>query len=126
MSKEIISVPGVPAPIGPYSAAIRSGNTLFLSGQLGLDSVTGELVSSSIIMQAQQAMANIRLLLRAAGADMDAIVKTTIYLTDINNFPSVNEVYASCFTGSYPARTTVEVSRLPKGALVEIEAVAAL
>ncbi|MDR2898443.1 MAG: RidA family protein [Spirochaetaceae bacterium] len=126
MSKEIIAASGVPAPIGPYSAAIRSGNMLFLSGQLGLDSVTGELVSASVVMQAQQVMANIRLLLRAAGADMDAIVKTTIYLTDINNFPAVNEVYASFFTGSYPARTTVEVSRLPKGALVEIEAIASL
>ncbi len=113
-----------PAPIGPYSQAVRVGNFLFCSGQIPLDPKTGELVSDDVSIQTQQVMANIAGVLKAAGASFAHIVKTTIYLVDMDDFPAVNEIYAERFATLAPARSTVAVSALPRGARVEIEVTA--
>ncbi len=125
MTRKIISTKEAPQAIGPYSQAIQTGNLLFCSGQLGLDPETGEL-AVGVRDQADRAMKNIAGLARAAGSSIDSIVKTTIFLKDMADFAAVNEVYGSYFSLEKPARSTVAVAGLPKGGLVEIEAIIAL
>lgn len=115
-----------PAPIGPYSQAIRTGNLLFCSGQIALDPATGQIAAADVEGQTRRVMENIRAVLAAAGADFGSVVKTTIFLKSMGDFPKVNEIYGSFFGKPAPARSTVEVSRLPKDVLVEIEVIAAL
>ncbi|HEV8516286.1 MAG TPA: Rid family detoxifying hydrolase [Candidatus Limnocylindrales bacterium] len=114
-----------PAAIGPYSQAIDTGGLVFCSGQLGLDPGSGELVPGGVGEQAERALRNIRAILDAAGLDLGAVVKTTVFLADMADFPALNEVYAPFFPDPPPARSTFAVSALPKGARVEIEAIAA-
>lgn len=125
MDKHLIASDKAPAALGPYSAGIKTGNLVFLSGQLGLVPATGEL-AEGVVAQAEQALKNVEALLTAAGASFDNVVKTTVFLADIADFNAVNEVYGSRFTEPYPARSAVQVGALPKGALVEIECVVAL
>ena len=123
--KTVISTPNAPGAIGPYSQAIKVGELLFLSGQLGIDPKTGE-ITGDVAAQTKQALTNAKAILEAAGSAMDKVIKTTVFLSDIGNFAAMNEVYATFFTeGSYPSRSAVEVARLPKDALVEIEVIAA-
>ncbi len=123
MEKKIIFSTHAPQPIGPYSQAVMSGNTLYCSGQIALDT-EGHLLNDSIEVETKQVMHNIAELLKAAGMDYSHIVKTSIFLTDMTDFAKVNAEYAKCFTGDFPARETVEVSALPKGAHVEISVIA--
>src|SRR3954464_6012159 len=123
--KKIISTNEAPAAIGPYSQAVRSGNLVFCSGQIPLDPKSGEIVSGEIAVQTRRVMDNIAALLRAEALSFDNIVKTTIFLTDLGDFQTVNEIYGSYFKKDPPARSTVEVSALPRGANVEIEVIAA-
>lgn len=122
--KEIIATDKAPKAIGPYSQAVKAGGFLFLSGQIPLDPATGEFVHGGIREQTDRVMDNIAAVLAEAGLGFDAVVKTTIYLTDLANFGVVNEVYGSRFSAEPPARSTVEVKGLPRGALVEIEVLA--
>lgn len=115
-----------PAAIGPYSQAVKFGNTLFCSGQIPLDPATGEMVAGGIADQTEMVMNNIDAVLSASGVGFDDIIKTTIYLVDMADFAAVNEVYGKCFGNHKPARSTVAVKSLPRGALVEIEVVAGL
>ena len=115
--------PGVAPAIGPYSAAIATGDLLFCSGQLGMDPATGEL-RDGVAAQAEQALLNLRALLAAAGFGVEHVVKCTIFLTNLADFATVNEIYGRTFSEPYPARSTVQVAGLPKGGLVEIEAIA--
>lgn len=126
MKKEAILTKDAPAPIGPYSQAIKVGNFLFCSGQIPLDPVTSAVVPGDVKAQTQQVMANIGAVLKAAGASFDHIAKTTIFLKSMGDFPIVNEVYGAYFKGTPPARSTVEVARLPKDVSVEIEVLAVL
>lgn len=121
-----ISAPDAPQAIGPYSQAIQAGPFLFLSGQIPLDPVTGEVVSGDIRAQTRRVLENIGAVLAAAGVSFDAVVKTTVFLVDLNEFAAMNEVYGSVFTDPAPARSTVQVSRLPRDVRVEIETVALL
>jgi len=125
---EIITSSGAPRAIGPYSQAIavRAGQLLFLSGQIPLDPATGELVRGTIEEETGQVMRNLAAVLAAGGAGFQHVVKATIYLTDLSDFARVNEVYGACFKSSPPARSTVQVAALPRGARVEIDAVAAV
>lgn len=125
MSKEIIQTKHAPAAVGPYSQAIKIDGLVFVSGQLGLDPETGKLVDG-IEAQARQVLANLNSILTASGSHFDNIVKTTIFLADMADFAAVNSIYAEAFTDAPPARSTVEVSALPLGGLVEIEAIALL
>ena len=122
--KKIISTSEAPAAIGPYSQAVRSGNFLFCSGQIPLDPQSGQVVSGDIATQARRVLDNIRAVLKAEGLTFENIVKTTIFLTDLGDFQVVNDVYGSYFQQQPPARSTVQVSALPKGANVEIEVIA--
>jgi len=124
MALDRITAENAPAPVGPYSHAVAGGSRIFLSGQIGLDPASGEMVGDTAPEQLRQAMRNMRAVLQAAGLGMDAVAKTTIFLTSMDDYPSCNEVYAEELQGWKPARSVVEVARLPKGALVEIEAVA--
>lgn len=127
MKKEAVLTKEAPAPIGPYSQAIRAGNMLFCSGQIPLDPATGALVGEGDVKaQTRRVMENIAAVLKAAGASFDQIAKTTIYLKSMADFPMVNEVYGSYFTGVPPARSTVEVARLPKDVSVEVDVTAVL
>ena len=123
MSKTIISTDNAPAAIGPYSQAVRTGNTLYISGQLPLDPATKEMPEDAAA-QASRSMQNIRAILEAAGCTMDSIVRCGIFVTDLEDFAAINEAYAAFFTGDYPARATVQVAALPLGAKVEIDAIA--
>lgn len=124
--KAIISTDRAPAAIGPYAQAVRTGGLVITSGQLPIDPATGAF-PEGIQAQTRQSLTNVKAILEKAGLTMDAVLKTTVFLSDMNNFGAMNEVYASFFTeGSYPARSAVEVARLPKDALVEIEVIAAL
>ena len=123
MQKEIISTENAPQAIGPYSQAVKAGNLMFISGQIPLDPKTGDLVSESIDDQAKQVLNNIKSICEAAGQSIDDIVKISIFLTDLENFAIVNEVMKEYFAEPYPARATVEVSGLPLGVKVEIEAI---
>ncbi|MCI6371835.1 MAG: RidA family protein [Bacteroidaceae bacterium] len=113
-----------PAAIGPYSQAIEANGMIFASGQIPIDPATGQFVEGGIQEQTRQALTNARSILQAAGTDMENVIKTTVYLSDINNFAAMNEVYAQFFTEPFPARSAVAVKDLPKGALVEIEVLA--
>jgi len=124
MAKNVVFSPNAPAPIGPYSQAIQAGNMLFVSGQIAIEQSTGTIVTASIEEEAHQVMKNIGEVLSAAQFNYSHIVKTTIFLKDMNNFPKVNTVYGSYFTSDPPARETVEVSRLPKDVNVEISCIA--
>ena len=115
-----------PAAIGPYSQAVCAGGFVYLSGQIPLDPATGEFAGPDIRTQTRQSLKNIAAILAAAGSGMDRVVKTTVLLKDIGDFAAMNEVYAEAFTAPYPARAAFEAAALPKGALVEIECVAAL
>jgi 2-iminobutanoate/2-iminopropanoate deaminase len=121
MKLKIISTDDAPAAIGPYSQAIQAGNLLFCSGQIALDPVSGEIVAGGVREQAEQVMKNITAVLSAAGSSFDDVVKTTIFLVDMNDFATVNEIYGRYFTGHKPARSTVAVQSLPRNVLVEIE-----
>lgn len=124
--KEVIKTLGAPAAIGPYSQAIKipCGTMIFCSGQIPLDPKEGKIIGITAAEQAEQVLKNIQAILLAAGAEMKHVVKTTIFLTSMNDFTAVNEVYGKYFTFDMPARATVEVSRLPKDVKVEIEAIA--
>jgi 2-iminobutanoate/2-iminopropanoate deaminase len=124
MSKEVIRSDNAPVPIGPYSQAIRAGGLLYLAGQTPLDPATGQLVGSDIKTQTRQVLKNLTAVLEAAGSSMDRVVKTTIFLKDLNDFGAMNEEYASFFRELPPARTTVQAARLPRDALVEIDCIA--
>lgn len=124
MNKRAISIPGAPAPIGPYSQAILANDTLYVSGQIPLNPSTGELVSESIEASTTQVMENLKALLDEAGMSFENVVKCSIFLKDLGNFNLVNDVYASYFTSTPPARETVEVARLPKDVQVEISCIA--
>ena len=124
MSKSVVYSSSAPEPIGPYSQAIQVGNTLFMSGQVAIQKSTGNIIVSSIEEETAQVMQNLADVLRAAGMDFSHVVKSTIFLKDMNNFPKVNEVYGKHFPQNPPARETVEVSRLPKDVNVEISCIA--
>ncbi|RKV12978.1 RidA family protein [Helicobacter pylori] len=122
--KEVIHSTLAPKAIGPYSQAIATNNLVFVSGQLGIDASTGEFKGTDIHSQTTQSMENIKAILKEAGLGMDSVVKTTILLKSLDDFSVVNEIYGSYFTEPYPARATFQVAKLPKDALVEIEAIA--
>lgn len=122
--KKIISTNEAPAAVGPYSQAVRAGSLLFCAGQIPLDPKSGKILSEDISEQTRRVMENIAAILKAAGLTFDHIVKTTIFLTDLGDFQTVNEIYGSHFKQEPPARSTVQVSALPKGAKVEIEVIA--
>lgn len=124
MSKKVIFTEKAPKAIGPYSQAIQAGNFLFLSGQIPLDPKTGELVKGDIRKQTQQVLENIKGVLESQGLGMENVVKATLFLKDIGDFNPVNEVYADYFPSSPPARSTVEVAKLPRDTAIEIEAIA--
>lgn len=124
MSKKIIHTTAAPGAIGPYSQAIQAGNLLFVSGQIPINPVTNELVMDNIQDETKQVMENLKAVLSAANMGLENIVKTTIFLSDMDLFAAVNEVYGSYFTGDYPARETVAVKGLPKGVNVEISVIA--
>jgi 2-iminobutanoate/2-iminopropanoate deaminase len=124
MPIQIIQTDQAPAAIGPYSQAVKTGNLLFISGQLPIDPTTGTIVPGDIQAQTRQALNNVKAIVTAAGGSMASIVKTTVFLADMDDFPKVNETYGAFFSGGYPARACIEVSRLPKDAAVEVEAVA--
>jgi 2-iminobutanoate/2-iminopropanoate deaminase len=115
-----------PAPIGPYSQATVSGNFVFVSGQVGKNAASGAMITDTIKNEAKQVMENVKAVLEAAGSNLAKVVKTTIFLTNMDDFAQVNEVYGSFFSGNYPARETVQVSRLPLNANVEISVIAEL
>jgi len=123
--KTIISTSEAPAAIGPYSQAVRSGKFLFCSGQIPLDPKTGKIIAGDIATQTRRVLDNITAILKAEGLAFDSIIKTTIFLTDLGDFQTVNEIYGSHFRQEPPARSTVQVSALPKGANIEIEVIAA-
>ena len=120
-----VQTPDAPQPIGPYSQAIVANGFMFLSGQVGVNPSTGEM-AGDVVAQATQVIANLRSVLAAEGLTFEHVVKTTIFLTDLADFGRVNDVYGACFAADPPARATVQVAALPRGAKVEIEAVAAL
>lgn len=126
MSKTIVSTSGAPAAIGPYSQAVRVGNLVFLSGQLALDPDSGQLVDGGIEAQAERAFRNLRAVIEASGGTVADVVKLTLFLTDLGDFPKVNEIMQSHFAQPYPARSTIGVAALPRGALFEVEAVVVL
>lgn len=122
--KQIISVPNAPKG-GPYSHAVRSGNLLYTSGQIPIDAATGKLVAGDVTTEVRQVFANLKVVLNAAGIDLENVIKTTAFLTDLDDFAAVNAVYAEMFPVNPPARSCFQVSALPLGARVEIEAIAA-
>ena len=126
MTKEIISTENAPQAIGPYSQAVKAGNLIFISGQIPLNPKTGDLVAESIEDQARQVLENVKSICEEAGRSLDDIVKISIFLTDLSNFAVVNDVMKEYFSEPYPARATVEVSGLPLGVNVEIEAIVLL
>ncbi|MDR2058508.1 MAG: RidA family protein [Dysgonamonadaceae bacterium] len=124
--KQVISTSNAPAAIGPYSQAVKAGNFVFLSGQLGINPQTGEFVPGSVTCQTVQVFNNIKAVLAEAGLTLDNVVKTTVFLADIADFAAMNEIYAQHFKEPYPARSAFAVKTLPKNALVEIEIIAAI
>lgn len=122
--KTIINTKEAPQPIGPYNQAIAAGGFLFISGQIAIDAASGQLITDNIEAEAHTVLKNLKAILTEAGLTFDHIVKTTIFLSDMNNFSLINEIYGSYFTGNFPARETVEVSVLPKNVNVEISAIA--
>jgi 2-iminobutanoate/2-iminopropanoate deaminase len=124
--KEIVTTDRGPKPIGPYSQAVKANGFLFLSGQVALDPKTGEISGSDIRQQTERVLENVKGILEAAGSNLHHVVKTSVFLKDMNEFPAMNEVYGRYFTAAPPARSTVQVARLPKDAFVEIEVIAAV
>jgi 2-iminobutanoate/2-iminopropanoate deaminase len=124
MKKEIIISEKAPKAIGPYSVGVRIGNLIFTAGQIGIDPETEELVPGGIESETEQVLKNLRNILQAAGSGLDSVVKTTVFLRDIEDFVRMNNIYAKFFTENFPARSTVQVAQLPKGAGLEIEAIA--
>ena len=124
--KEIISTANAPAAIGPYSQAVKAGNLLFISGQIPLDPATGEVVEGDITVQTHRVLDNVKAILTEAGADFSNVVKTTVFLKDMNDFVPMNRVYAEYYAENCPARSAVQVGRLPKDVSVEIETIAFL
>ncbi|MCR5831206.1 MAG: RidA family protein [Lachnospiraceae bacterium] len=124
MSKKIISTDKAPAAIGPYSQAVEAGGFIYASGQIPIDPATGN-IPEGIEAQAKQALTNVKNLIEAAGLTLDDVVKTSVFIKDMGDFAKVNEIYATFFTKDYPARSCVEVARLPKDVLIEVEVVAA-
>lgn len=123
--KEAIFTESAPAAIGPYSQAVRAAGLVFVSGQLPVDPATGEFAGDTVSEQTRQSLKNVRAILEQAGANMSNVLKTTVFLDSMEDFAAMNEVYAEFFEEPYPARAAVEVAKLPKGALVEIEVIAA-
>ncbi|XP_047460319.1 2-iminobutanoate/2-iminopropanoate deaminase isoform X2 [Mugil cephalus] len=126
LGRRIVNTTAAPAAIGPYSQAVVVDRTMYISGQLGLDVASGKLVDGGVQAQAKQALINMGEILKSAGCDYSNVVKTTVLLADINDFNSVNEVYKTFFSKNFPARAAYQVAALPRGGLVEIEAVAVL
>ncbi len=124
MNMETVKTATAPAAVGPYSQAVKIGDWLFCSGQIGLSPEDGKLVPGGVEAETRQALANLDAVLKAAGASLQSVVKTTVFMTDMKAFPTMNAVYAASFMTPFPARSTVQVAALPKGACVEIEAVA--
>jgi len=124
MEKQIINTNNAPAPIGPYNQAVQSGNLLFVSGQIAINPETDQLVLDDIKTETHQVMKNLKGILTAAGMDFNNVLKTTIFIMNMNDFGQINEVYGSYFTSDYPARETVQVAALPKGVNVEISVIA--
>ena len=124
--RQAVTTPSAPPAIGPYSQAIRAGSLLFVSGQIPLDPKTGTLVEGDLATQTHRVFQNLEAILAAAGATFDNVVRTTVYLADMNDFPTMNEVYGTYFTSPAPARATVQAARLPKDARVEIDLIASL
>lgn len=124
MNKEVIKTDKAPAPIGPYNQAIKTGDLLFISGQIAIDPSTNELLEGDIKQETNQVMKNLQAILEEAGCGFSNVVKTTIFLSDMSLFPTVNEVYGSYFESDFPARETVAVKGLPKGVNVEISMIA--
>ncbi|HEX2607560.1 MAG TPA: RidA family protein [Flavisolibacter sp.] len=126
MEKKIINTKNAPAPIGPYNQAVISGNTMYISGQICIDPATGNLKNKDIQEETHQVMQNLKAILQDAGLTFNNVVKTTIFITDMNRFSEINEIYGKYFTGDFPARETVQVSALPKFVNVEISMIAVL
>ena len=124
--KQVISTPKAPAAIGPYSQAIRVGNLIYTSGQIPINPATGQFIEGGIKEQTRQSLTNVKAILEEAGTSMANVVKTTVFMADMNDFADMNAVYAEFFTEPFPARSAVAVKTLPKGALVEIEVVAGI
>lgn len=124
--KEVVLAARGPKPIGPYSQAIKSSGLVFVSGQIALEPQTGELVGKDVRQQTERVLENLKAILEASGASLSHVVKTTVCLKDMNDFTAMNEIYARYFTAAPPARSTIQVARLPKDALVEIEVIASL
>jgi 2-iminobutanoate/2-iminopropanoate deaminase len=124
MAKEVVRSDSAPLPIGPYSQAIRAGGMIFVSGQIPLDPGTGQMVAGDVKAQTRRVLENVAAVLQAAGSSMDRVVKTTIFLRDMNDFGAVNEEYASVFRELPPARSTVQAARLPRDAMIEIDCIA--
>ena len=123
---QAISTPAAPQAIGPYSQAVRAGSFLFVSGQIAIDPATGQVVAGDVAAQTRRVMQNIGEILKAAGSSFDQVVRTTVYLTDLAEFPAVNEAYAAFFPPPAPARSTVQVARLPRDVKLEIDVIALL
>ena len=124
--RQVVSAPDAPKAMGAYSPAIKAGNLLFISGQIPLDPSTGNLIQGDIAAQAEQVMRNLTALLRAAGVGFDHVVRTTVYLADMNDFAAMNEVYSRYIVDPPPARATVQVARLPRDVKIEVDAIAVL
>jgi len=122
--KQIVTTEAAPRAIGPYSQAVISRGLVFVSGQIPLDPATGQMVAGDIAAQTERVLENLRAILEASGSSLDRVIKTTVYLADLEDFPKVNEVYARYFPSAPPARATVQVARLPRDARIEIEAIA--
>lgn len=123
-AKRAVSTPAAPAAIGPYSQAVVAGDLIFLSGQIPLDPERGKIIEGSIEDETRQVLKNLAAVLAAEGLTLDAVVRTTVFLTDLEDFPRVNQTYAEFFTEPFPARATVQVAALPRGARIEIDAIA--
>ena len=124
MQKQVVVAENAPKAIGPYSAGIKIGNFVYTAGQLGIDPATGDFVEGGVEAETRQALQNLKAVLEAAGTSLENVIKTTVFLRDMNDFAAMNGVYAQFFTANYPARSAVQVARLPKDGAVEIEAVA--
>ena len=124
--REVVTCSDAPKAIGPYSVAIATENLVFVSGQLGIDPISGSIVEGGIQGQTRTALTNLKSVLESAGSSLEQVVKTTVFLTDIAQFAEMNGVYAEFFTSDYPARSAIQVAALPKGGIVEVEAIAVL
>ena len=122
--RQVVTTDAAPKAIGPYSQAIDTGSLVFVSGQIALDPATGQIVAGGIVEQTERVLKNVEAILKAAGLSMNHVARTTVYLTDLGEFTAMNEVYARYFPKDHPARSTVQVSALPKGVRVEIDAIA--